>query len=374
MEKSANISEEAYKNLSPIKKKILIAIISTVVLLILLVVGQITIFFQVFDWLVCKIRIASGLDIFLVKGIAVVLLALIIGTPISGLIWSFLPFPQKNKKRKRFIFLLILASVCFVSFFVTKDVYFNSETGEPIKYYSIRNDKYEFSSSGGYDVITGQKLKPVIKEVVMKHLNGDKAIYFPEDTIVYDLISNRLSKTKVNYKGGFINTRTDKEKNSDFRLVKFKNNSYKNFIFFITTVSPNDTSVLALPIIRDESISIYLKKGKHIFGIITEENKYYDVATNNDAVFLRSIKYQREFNPIWSTFGLRFKFFNWAYLLDINNSTNHSIDIHSWYISYNQEDIRIQSEKKPTFAGVMGLIFMVFAFCYFMLRPSSYEF
>lgn len=181
MKNSKDIPEKDGKDLSPLTKKVIIAVVVMIVLFLLLVLGQITMFIGIFNWLVIKVRVISGLDMFLARGIAAILFACLLGAPLGRLIWSFFPVPQKSKKKNRFISLLIISLVFFVSFFVSQNVFFNSETGKTLKYYVVAVDgEYKFSSSAGYDPVTGKKFKPVIKEVAQRYLNGEEAIDFPE--------------------------------------------------------------------------------------------------------------------------------------------------------------------------------------------------
>jgi len=152
-------------------------IIVTFLVIVLMIVSlQFFAFLGMLNWLYAQVRTLTGLDMFLVKGISFLLLALVFGTPLFSLAWSFLPIPQKNKKRKRFILLSVLAVLFFSAYFTFKNVYFNSETGMPMKYYSVGpSGEYKFYSAEGYDPVTGDKLKKVDKETVIKYLKSSSA-------------------------------------------------------------------------------------------------------------------------------------------------------------------------------------------------------
>lgn len=158
--------------ISPLGEKILKVLIVLIFVAIFIIFLQITTFYGVFVFFETRVRVLTGYDTFIVKGISFLLLALFFGTPFGGLIWSFLPFPQKNKKGKRFIFLAIIAVFCFILYFTSNGVYFNPNDGKPTRFYSVQpNGEYNFYSQEGYDPVTGDKLKPATKDAVSRHLS-----------------------------------------------------------------------------------------------------------------------------------------------------------------------------------------------------------
>lgn len=167
---------EKGESLTDLGKKIMKVIVVVLVAFVLLIFAQIGIFLGMFNWFESVVRATTGLDAMLAKAIAFLLLALLFGTQLGGFIWSFLPVPQKNKKRKRFILLAVLGVMFFGAYFASKNVYFDPKTGEPVKYYSVGPDgEYKFSSSDGYDPVTGEELKPVTSEMFKKIREAEKA-------------------------------------------------------------------------------------------------------------------------------------------------------------------------------------------------------
>lgn len=159
-------------------EKIAKAVVAVLIVIVLIILAQIGMFIGIFNWLEGIVRTTTGLDAILAKAVAFLLLALLFSTPLSGFIWSFLPIPGKNKKRNRLISLSVLSILFFGSYFLSRDVYFNPETGEPVKYYSITsNGEYKFFSSDGYDPITGDKLKPVSSEMIREMEGANKAAF-----------------------------------------------------------------------------------------------------------------------------------------------------------------------------------------------------
>lgn len=145
--------------------RVIAGIITVLVFIVILIVSS---YFGIFSWMAIKVRTLTGLDMWLVKGVTFVLMAIFFGTPLSGFVLSFF-LPVKNKKQKRFTFLIILAVLCFTAFFTSKNVYFDPATGNPRMYYSIGVDgKYKLFESDGFDPQTGDTLKPVTREIIMK--------------------------------------------------------------------------------------------------------------------------------------------------------------------------------------------------------------
>lgn len=178
------IPEKDGFNFSKFIRRMIIAALILIVFVILMAAGQIVFLLQALSWLENMVRSVTGLDAMLSKGIASILLAIILILPIGGLIWSFLPFPQKNKKLKRALVFAVFGILCITSYFSSQNVYFDYETGKPLKYYSISvSGEYKFYTSGGYDTQTGAKLMPVNKEVVTKYLNHKKNTSDEETTI-----------------------------------------------------------------------------------------------------------------------------------------------------------------------------------------------
>jgi len=161
------VSNETIKSL---REKVLKGIAIVLAIFILCVFLTMASLFGVFIWLESQVRAFTGLDMLLVKVISFILLVVFFGTPIKGFIWSFLPLPIKDKEKKRAIFLLALASICLVSYLVSRNVYFDPETGKSLQYYSVGiKGEYKFYSSDGYDPVTGAKLLPATREIILKY-------------------------------------------------------------------------------------------------------------------------------------------------------------------------------------------------------------
>lgn len=173
MKEAKTIFEKNGFDYSKLLRRVLIGVIALAIFIVLMATGQILFILQIFGWIENKVRVTTGLDMLLVKGITAILMSIILILPIGGFILSFFPVPQKNKKIKRFTVFAIFALLFFAVYLSSTNVYFNPNTGQPLKYYSITtNGEYNFYSSNGYDPVTGDKLLPVNKEVVAQHLNN----------------------------------------------------------------------------------------------------------------------------------------------------------------------------------------------------------
>lgn len=163
---------ETDKKSSSILRTLVVAAIFLVIFLILIVTGQFIFLFQVFGWIQHQVRIYTGADMLIANGISAVLMAIIFALPIWGFLRSFLPLPQKHRKIYRLSTFICFALFFFALYFSSQNVFFNPDNGEPLKYYSVAsNGQYKFYSSGGYDHLTGDALKKVTKEIVLKYLS-----------------------------------------------------------------------------------------------------------------------------------------------------------------------------------------------------------
>jgi len=243
---------------SSLKDKIFKWLVIIMGVVLLLLVLHILTFYGMFEYFESKVRVLTGYDNFIVKGISFLLLALFFGTPIGGLTWSFLPFPQKNKRRKRFILLAILALFCFILFFTSRGIYFNPENGKPMKYYSIQaNGEYKFYSQGGYDPTTGDVLKPVNKVVMTRYLS-------------------KKSNSSLN-NGNYLkeSSLVGAEKDSHFYPVEFKNRTDRNIYLCISFTDNSSNSIICKKILNGENVELNLIEGRHIFAYIDVNGKCY---------------------------------------------------------------------------------------------------
>lgn len=244
--------------LTPLGEKIIKMIAVGLVILVLLFVLLIVSSIGMFNWLELKIRVMTGFDDFLAKGLSFLILAIFFGTPLGGFIWSFIPVPQKNKKIKRCIFLSFFAVAFFSSYFTSKNVYFNPENGKPLKYFSIGvNGEYNFSNSDGYDPITGDKLQQVDRATIIQYLKGSES---SGNTNVVEAGENALIGL---------------EKNSIFYPVEFKNETEKNLYLCITFKDSVNGGVIIQRIASKQTIRLNLMEGKHYFGYIDNNGTSY---------------------------------------------------------------------------------------------------
>jgi len=171
------------ENVSKIIKYICLGILGLLLIIALLTGINILFFWSIFSWLQNIIQQTTGLDASLAKGLAAILMAFIVLFPLGKLAMAFTPVPQKNKGLYRSYIFIAIAIFSLFIYFGSRNTYFNPKTGEPLKYYSISpTGTYKFFSEPGYDPETGDKLRVVTKEIVLK----SKGIY-------------PVQKPKINY-------------------------------------------------------------------------------------------------------------------------------------------------------------------------------
>ena len=264
-------------NYSKLLKNIIIAGIALIILIILIAAGQILFLLQIFGWIENQVRSIAGTDVLVAKGIAALLISLLLILPIWGFIMSFLPVPQKHKKEKRLFVFVIFALLCFASYFSSKNVYFDVRTGEPMKYYSISptTGEYNFSSSSGFDRLTGDKMQKINRDVIVKYLKSleDKR--------------NGLTIGANNGESAYIDSQNyseGAEKYAKFYPVKFLNQSGMTMFLCISTKLNSTESVLVKLIPNDESVTIKLFEGKHIFAYMDASGDCYGRVFYSDDV------------------------------------------------------------------------------------------
>lgn len=156
--------------ISKILGGITLGILAIIILYIVAVVTSIVFYFQIFGWLYDFIASFTSTG-FIGKSLTALVIALLFFLPLGKIVKSFLPgFPQTNKKRYKALVFGALALVFFMGHLLRGNDFFDRETGEPLKYYSIRKDSsYEFFDKGGFDPKTGDTLKPATKEVLQRY-------------------------------------------------------------------------------------------------------------------------------------------------------------------------------------------------------------
>jgi len=130
--------------------------------------GTIFFLFPIWRWMAHKMTDATGMDIWLTRGISALLVIPFVY--IVSLVFSW-------NKNKRHAGIAILAAttvlVCFGMFHISKDIYFSFKTGEAKKYYIITpQGEYKFNSSPGYDPLWGKKYEKVTREVIEKYIKS----------------------------------------------------------------------------------------------------------------------------------------------------------------------------------------------------------
>jgi hypothetical protein len=142
--------------------------------------GTILFWVPVWSWLTNYLTDKTGLNLWLAKGLTALLI-------IPLIYISAMAFSWKKRKRKIGIVLLCAttAIICFGLFFITQDVYFSPKNGLANKWYIVTlQGEYKFSSTPGFDPISGKKYEAVTPQVMEEYnLQKQSAIYsaLPED-------------------------------------------------------------------------------------------------------------------------------------------------------------------------------------------------
>ena len=159
-----------------------LVIIGLFLLFLLLTGGNLLFFWSIFNWIQGGVRGITGLDVQLSKALAALLLAVLVMLPFGRMALAFTPLPEKKKSLYRALVFGGIAVFFLFAYLASKNTFFDPETGKPVKYYSqLPNGEYKFYSEPGFDPFTGDSLKKVTPEVSMKS-NG----FWPEKNSPFD--------------------------------------------------------------------------------------------------------------------------------------------------------------------------------------------
>jgi len=138
--------------------------------------GTIFFLFPIWRWMAHKMTDATGMDIWLTRGISALLVI-----PFVYIIKMVFSWDKSRRHNGIVLAAVATAVVCFGIFHISKDIYFSFETGEAKKYYIITpQEEYVFNSSPGHDTTWGKKYEEVTPKVIEDYMerirerdNGD---------------------------------------------------------------------------------------------------------------------------------------------------------------------------------------------------------
>jgi len=123
--------------------------------------------YQIYAWTFDAIRSSTGLDGGLARPLAILLTAAIyLSLPAIGIFLL-----TRQRQREAFLILgLGLPLLLLLMYLMGRDVYFSPLTGQPVKYYHIdRAGRVEIFSQDGFHPKTGERLRPITPEIVVKY-------------------------------------------------------------------------------------------------------------------------------------------------------------------------------------------------------------
>lgn len=145
---------------SQIKRLIIVLMILGLAIITLILIGGPLVFWSLLAWLVNKMVLGSGMNVWLARGLMV---------PVAALLFYAIGLAFSLKKKKRvtgailLCVFLCLGSLAMYNF--TKEQHFAPKTNEPAQWYSKTPDGYRLFPRPGYDPVTGEKLQKVTPEV-----------------------------------------------------------------------------------------------------------------------------------------------------------------------------------------------------------------
>jgi len=123
--------------------------------------------YQVYMWVLNGIRSGTSLDAGLARPLAILLtVAVYLSVPTIGV---FL-LTQRRKREALLLLGIGLPLILLLMYVLGRNVYFNPLTGDPAKYYHIdRGGLVEIFSQDGFHPKTGERLRPITREIVVKY-------------------------------------------------------------------------------------------------------------------------------------------------------------------------------------------------------------
>lgn len=233
-------------------------LIFTIVLFIIVIMVtffNVVFLIQAHSWIAHKVRTISGVDLGLANVFSLLFLSLLFLLPVWSLVLSFLPIPQKNRNLKRAFTLFVIAVIMLGIYVFSLNVYFDPNTGEPVKYYSHNTDgTYSFFSASGYHPVTGEKLELITKEVVIQHLGRDGKA--PQKPVAKESAKEVPAEDVL-----------------DLHNTVFHNKSDRTLIVCINR--PLADKMLLIKLAPGEAKQVGLVEGKHIFAVVNSDGASY---------------------------------------------------------------------------------------------------
>jgi hypothetical protein len=168
-------------NWKSLVKKTALAILTMLVILIVAKILTRLIFLHWFYGPILNLLIdAFGPATAIMKITALVgstIVVMILPTIIAIIIWG------KRNKEVFFGLSAVFIILCGAIFYESQTVFFDSSTGEPVKYYCVTIDGVRFSNASGVDPKSGMKLQPVTKDLMKQYQIWEK--YRQNESVPY---------------------------------------------------------------------------------------------------------------------------------------------------------------------------------------------
>jgi len=153
LKKNIKEKEQSHKSHKKLARHVIALVICVLAILSLIKFGTVLFLLPIWNWIAHSIISATGLNVWLAKAMAALLIVPLIYIAV-------LVFSLSKKKRKIGIVLLsiAIALICMSMFLMTKDTYFSLKSGEATKWYIVTpHGDYKFSTSPGFDPVWGKE-------------------------------------------------------------------------------------------------------------------------------------------------------------------------------------------------------------------------
>ena len=198
-----------------------------------------------------------------------------------------------------------------------------------MKYFSVGvNGEYNFSNADGYDPVTGDKLKQVDKNTVVKYLKEKT----PSETVEETKVVKEVESVNVNIDK---QTLIGLEKNARFYPVEFKNVTERNFILCISATADVNKLIIVQKIDVGQSVKLSLMEGQHFFSYIDNNGKCYGERGTSE-FFKRTILTRSE-NTLNVSIDNQAYYLEKTFSLNVLASDNQIITLKEDNVSHNGE-------------------------------------
>ncbi len=152
-------------------KWFVLAVSIVILLFVFLAVLRIGFAFTIYSAVANWVTVRLGFDYYVAEFTAVVLTALIMMF-LPSILWFFIS--GRSKEKATIATIVGMGIICLLVYTLGQDVYFNRQTGDPLRYYADTPNGRIFSFTKGFDPEYGNEFQPYTREIANEKKDGKK--------------------------------------------------------------------------------------------------------------------------------------------------------------------------------------------------------